>query len=49
MQPIEKWPGLDYQATSATRDALHAYAQALGNWLKSCRPKRKNGFTCNGC
>lgn len=25
-----------------TRDALHAYARVLGDWLKSCRPKRKH-------
>jgi hypothetical protein len=42
MQSMEKWPSLDYQAINGTRDALHAYAQVLGNWLKSCRPKRKH-------
>lgn len=25
-----------------TRDALHAYARVLGDWLKACRPRRKH-------
>lgn len=36
------WPKLDRQALKGSKDALHAYAKILGNWLKSCQPKRKH-------
>ena len=42
MKAVEQFPGLDYKSIRGTRDALHAYAHILGNWLKSCRPKRKH-------
>ncbi len=36
------FPPLDRTQLEPTRDALHAYAQLLGAWLKQCRPKRKH-------
>jgi len=42
MTTAQKFPGLDSRAIIGTRAALHAYARVLGNWLKSCRPKRKH-------
>ena len=35
-------PQLDREQLGPTRDALHAYAGVLGDWLKQCRPKRKH-------
>lgn len=37
-----QFPRLDREYTDATRAALHAYARVLGDWLKSCRPRRKH-------
>mgnify|MGYP001549189364 CR=1 FL=1 len=37
-----RFPDLDIGPAVPTRDALHAYARVLGDWLKSCRPKRKH-------
>jgi len=42
MTSKEQFPKLDAQSIGPTRDALHAYARVLGDWLKSCRPKRKH-------
>ena len=42
MKRINGLPELDFRATSATRDALHAYARVLGNVLKSFRSTRKH-------
>jgi hypothetical protein len=42
MSSVQKLPDLDVQSISGTRDALHAYARILGDWLKSCRPRRKH-------
>ena len=39
---IYRFPDLDPDATRATRDALHAYARVLGDWLKSTRARRKH-------
>ena len=36
------FPDLDLPSFAATRDALQAYARVLGDWTKSCRPKRKH-------
>ncbi len=36
------FPALDHSAIAGTRDALHAYARVLGDWLKSCRARRKH-------
>ena len=36
------FPSLEAAGFSATRDAVHAYSKILGDWLKSCRPKRKH-------
>ena len=38
----QRFPKLDVSGVEVTRDALHAYARVLGDWLKSCRPKRKH-------
>lgn len=35
-------PRLDADAIADTRDALHAYSQLIGTWLKALRPKRKH-------
>ncbi len=37
-----QFPKLDPVSIESTRDALHSYAGILGNWLKTCRPKRKH-------
>ena len=37
-----KFPQLDETGIVDTRNALHAYARILGNYLKICRPKRKH-------
>lgn len=38
----KQFPQLSIETSSATRDALHTYAQVLGDILKACRPKRKH-------
>jgi len=38
----KRFPALDPDAIGTTRDALHAYARVLGDWLKSTRPRRKH-------
>ncbi len=38
----QHFPALDASSIAVTRDALHAYARVLGDWLKRCRPKRKH-------
>jgi len=38
----QHFPDLELQSLRATRDALHAYARVLGDWTKSCRPRRKH-------
>jgi hypothetical protein len=38
----QRIPPLDPAAIRVTRDALHAYAQVLGGWLKVARPHRKH-------
>lgn len=38
----QNYPQLDEPGSEDTRNALHAYARILGDWLKSCRPKRKH-------
>jgi len=38
----KRFPALDPGAIQSTRDALHAYAQVLGDWLKATRVKRKH-------
>lgn len=42
MTSRRQFPRLDREYTDATRAALHAYARVLGDWLKSCRPRRKH-------
>jgi len=37
-----RFPDLEADDLRATRDALHAYARVLGDWLKSARAKRKH-------
>lgn len=37
-----RFPALDVDEIAATRDALHTYAQVLGNCLKAARAKRKH-------
>jgi len=39
---MNKFPELDPDAIAVTRDALHAYARILGDWLKSTRAARKH-------
>jgi hypothetical protein len=39
---MSKFPALDPDAIVVTRDALHAYARILGDWLKATRAKRKH-------
>lgn len=41
------FPDLDPPSFAATRDALHAYARVLGDWMKSCRPKRKHWWNAS--
>ena len=36
------FPSLQDPGISNTRDAIHAYSKILGDWLKTCRPKRKH-------
>jgi hypothetical protein len=38
----QPFPNLEPQSIAETRDALQAYARVLGDWLKTCRPKRKH-------
>jgi len=38
----QQFPGLDATAIVDTRDAIHAYAQVLGDWRASCQPRRKH-------
>ena len=38
----KRFPDLDIGPAVPTRDAIHAYARVLGDWLKSCRPRRKH-------
>ena len=42
MKAIPRFPELDIEPAVQTRDALHAYASILGDWLKSCQRKRKH-------
>jgi hypothetical protein len=37
-----KFPGLENEAITQTRNAMHAYARVLGNCLKALRSKRKH-------
>lgn len=37
-----KFPLLDAGAFEPTRDALQAYSQILGDWVKTCRSRRKH-------
>jgi len=39
---MNKFPALDPASIVVTRDALHAYARILGDWLKSTRSRRKH-------
>ena len=39
---MSQFPALDPDAIVVTRDALHAYARILGDWLKVTRAKRKH-------
>jgi hypothetical protein len=38
----QRFPDLDPEAIARTREALHAYARVLGDWLKSIRARRKH-------
>ncbi len=38
----QHFPMLDDSSIVVTRNALHAYARILGDWLKRCRAKRKH-------
>ncbi len=38
----QHFPTLDDSSIAVTRNALHAYARVLGDWLKRCRPKSKH-------
>jgi hypothetical protein len=38
----QHFPELTASSIVATRNALHAYARVLGDWLKQCRLKRKH-------
>ena len=42
MTTYQPYPDLEPQSIAATRDALHAYSRDLGEWSKTCRPKRKH-------
>ncbi|MGI9288533.1 MAG: DUF5996 family protein [Pseudomonadales bacterium] len=42
MMTTQRFPTLDANCIVATRDALHSYAEVLGDWLVSCRPRRKH-------
>lgn len=37
-----RYPPIDVPAIATTRNALHAYARLMGNWLKVCRLRRKH-------
>lgn len=37
-----KFPALDSDEFSTTRDALHAYTGILGGWMSTCRQRRKH-------
>ena len=39
---MHRFPELDSDAIADTREALHAYARVLGDWLKSARARRKH-------
>ena len=39
---IQDFPHIEGVEFTETRDALHGYAQVLGDWLKSSRPRRKH-------
>ena len=39
---VNRFPQLDAKALAPTRDALHAYCQILGMWLKHLAPQRKH-------
>ena len=39
---MHRFPELDPDAIAETREALHAYARVLGDWLKSARARRKH-------
>ncbi len=39
---IQVFPHIEGVEFTETRDALHGYAQVLGDWLKSSRPRRKH-------
>ena len=36
------FPELQANRITATRDALHRYAEVVGSWLEGCRPRRKH-------
>ncbi|HIG43789.1 MAG TPA: hypothetical protein EYQ14_25145 [Gammaproteobacteria bacterium] len=42
MTTNHKLPSLNTSALEDTRDACHAYANVLGNWMASCRLRRKH-------
>ncbi len=42
MTTKHNYPDLDPGAIAETRDALHAYALVIGDYLATCRPKRKH-------
>lgn len=42
MMTTQRFPTLDTNGIVATRNALHGYAEVLGDWLVSCRPRRKH-------
>lgn len=37
-----RYPPIDLPTIATTRNALHAYARLMGNWLKVCRLQRKH-------
>ena len=39
---MHQFPQLDASAIVATRDAVHAYAQVLGDWRAACLPRQKH-------
>ena len=38
----QDFPELDAETITATRDAIHAYAQVIGDWRASCLARRKH-------
>lgn len=38
----QRFPSLDSETVSDTRDALHAYAGILGGWMSTCRAPRRH-------